>query len=93
MRIVVPLGGNARLKRGEPMTAEAQQTNVRITAAALADLARDHQVIVARGERHTGRRLCRPVRTDRRRIKVVPVEFGKRHQTVKIGEDARRSES
>lgn len=49
MRIVVPLGGNARLKRGEPMTAGAPQTNVRITAAALADLARDHQVIVARG--------------------------------------------
>lgn len=49
MRIVVALGGNALLKRGEPMTAEAQHTNVRIAAAALADLARDHQVIVAHG--------------------------------------------
>ncbi|MCB6180143.1 carbamate kinase [Rhodobacter sp. Har01] len=49
MRIVVALGGNALLKRGEPMTAEAQHTNVRIAAAALADLAREHQVIVAHG--------------------------------------------
>ncbi|MEX1146978.1 MAG: carbamate kinase [Sphingomonadales bacterium] len=49
MRIVVALGGNALLKRGEPMTPEAQHTNVRIAAAALADLARDHQIIVAHG--------------------------------------------
>lgn len=49
MRIVVALGGNALLKRGEPMTAEAQHTNVRIAAVALADLARDHQIIVAHG--------------------------------------------
>lgn len=49
MRIVAALGGNALLKRGEPMTAEAQHTNVRIAAAALADLARDHQIVVAHG--------------------------------------------
>ena len=49
MRIVVALGGNALLKRGEPMTYEAQRTNVRIAAVALADLARDHQIIVAHG--------------------------------------------
>ncbi|GAB1479190.1 carbamate kinase [Paracoccaceae bacterium] len=49
MRIVVALGGNALLKRGDPMTAEAQHTNVRIAAAALADLARNHQIIVAHG--------------------------------------------
>lgn len=49
MRIVVALGGNALLKRGEPMTAEAQHTNIRIAAAALVDLARDHQIVVAHG--------------------------------------------
>ena len=49
MRIVVALGGNALLKRGEPMTFEAQRTNVRVAAVALADLARDHQIIVAHG--------------------------------------------
>lgn len=49
MRIVVALGGNALLKRDEPMTAQAQHTNVHIAAAALADLALDHQIIVAHG--------------------------------------------
>ena len=33
MRIVVALGGNALLRRGEPMTAEAQRANVQIAAA------------------------------------------------------------
>ena len=49
MRIVVALGGNALLKRGERMTIEAQRTNVRVAAVALADLARDHQIIIAHG--------------------------------------------
>ncbi|MEH6836499.1 MULTISPECIES: carbamate kinase [Falsihalocynthiibacter] len=49
MRIVVALGGNALLQRGQPMTAAAQLANVRIAATALADLARDHQIIVAHG--------------------------------------------
>ena len=49
MRIVVALGGNALLKRGEPMTYLAQHTNVRVAALALADLTRDHQIIVAHG--------------------------------------------
>ena len=30
MRVVVALGGNALLKRGEPMTAEVQRGNVRL---------------------------------------------------------------
>jgi carbamate kinase len=49
MRVVVALGGNALLQRGQPMTAAAQYTNVRIAAIALADLARDHQIVVAHG--------------------------------------------
>lgn len=49
MRVVVALGGNALLRRGEPMTVAVQRTNVRIAALALADLARDHQIIVAHG--------------------------------------------
>jgi carbamate kinase len=49
MRVVVALGGNALLQRGQPMTPSAQHTNVRIAAKALADLARDHQIIVAHG--------------------------------------------
>lgn len=49
MRIVVALGGNALLRRGEPMTPEAQRTNVRIAAQALADLAGEHQIVVTHG--------------------------------------------
>ncbi|SFA69262.1 carbamate kinase [Poseidonocella pacifica] len=49
MRVVVALGGNALLQRGQPMTARAQHANVRTAAAALADLARDHQIVVAHG--------------------------------------------
>ncbi len=49
MRIVVALGGNALLKRGEPMTADAQRRNVKIAAEALAPVARDHQLVISHG--------------------------------------------
>src|SRR5262252_11109793 len=49
MRIVVALGGNALLRRGEPMTADAQRHNARIAARALAPLARDNQLVLSHG--------------------------------------------
>jgi carbamate kinase len=49
MRIVVALGGNALLKRGEPMTAERQRANVMVAAAALARVAADHELVVSHG--------------------------------------------
>ena len=49
MRIVIALGGNALLRRGEPMTAEAQRANVRIAAEAMAPIARDHELVVSHG--------------------------------------------
>jgi carbamate kinase len=49
MRIVVALGGNALLKRGEPMTAGHQRANIAIAASALARLANDHELVVAHG--------------------------------------------
>ena len=49
MRIVVALGGNALLRRGEPMTASAQRENVRIAARALAPLALEHELVVTHG--------------------------------------------
>lgn len=49
MRVVVALGGNALLKRGEPMTAEVQRANARTAARSLAVLARDHEIVVAHG--------------------------------------------
>jgi carbamate kinase len=49
VRIVVALGGNALLRRGEEMTAEAQRHNVRIAATALAPVAREHQLVLSHG--------------------------------------------
>jgi carbamate kinase len=49
MRVVVALGGNALLKRGEPMTAEAQRGNVRMAAPALASVAGKHQLVLSHG--------------------------------------------
>jgi carbamate kinase len=49
MRVVVALGGNALLKRGEPMTAERQRANVQVAAAALAKVAMEHELVVSHG--------------------------------------------
>jgi carbamate kinase len=49
VRIVVALGGNALLRRGEPMTAENQRSNVQAAARALAPLARNHQLVISHG--------------------------------------------
>jgi carbamate kinase len=49
VRVVIALGGNALLKRGEPMTAEAQRSNVRIAAPSLAEVARNHALVLSHG--------------------------------------------
>jgi carbamate kinase len=49
MRVVVALGGNALLKRGEPLTVERQRENVRRAARALAPIAREHQLVISHG--------------------------------------------
>jgi carbamate kinase len=49
MRIVVALGGNALLKRGEPMTTEVQRANVKVAAKALAPIAKKHQLVITHG--------------------------------------------
>ena len=49
MRVVVALGGNALLKRGEPMTAENQRINVRSAAPALAAVAKEHELVLSHG--------------------------------------------
>jgi carbamate kinase len=48
-RVVVALGGNALLKRGEEMTAENQRRNARIAAKALEPLCREHEVVITHG--------------------------------------------
>jgi carbamate kinase len=47
--VVVALGGNALLRRGEPLDPERQRGRVRGAARALAELARDHRLVVTHG--------------------------------------------
>jgi len=49
MLVVTALGGNALLKRGEPMTADNQRANIRIACEALAPIAREHRLVVGHG--------------------------------------------
>jgi carbamate kinase len=49
MRIVVALGGNALLRRGESMNADVQRANIRIAARALAPIALSHQLVITHG--------------------------------------------
>ena len=49
MRLVVALGGNALLRRGEPAEAETQRQNVRVAASALAALAAEHELVLTHG--------------------------------------------
>jgi carbamate kinase len=47
--VVIALGGNALLRRTDPMTAEVQRRNVRRAAVAIAPVASDHRIVVAHG--------------------------------------------
>ncbi len=49
MRIVIALGGNALLRRSDPMTTEVQRKNVRTAAQAIAPLAAEHSIVVVHG--------------------------------------------
>ena len=49
MRILVALGGNALLRRGEPLTADAQRANVGIAATALAAIQPGNELIITHG--------------------------------------------
>ena len=49
MRVVVALGGNALLRRGEPLTAENQRANARAACEALAPVALEHELVVSHG--------------------------------------------
>jgi carbamate kinase len=49
MRVVIALGGNALLQRGEAPIAELQQKHVIAAVDALAPLARDHDLVITHG--------------------------------------------
>jgi carbamate kinase len=49
MRIVIALGGNALLQRGQPMTAENQRANIRVAAECIARFVPGNEVVIAHG--------------------------------------------
>lgn len=49
MRIVIALGGNALLRRGQPMTAGNQRENIAAAARRIAAVAPGNQIVVAHG--------------------------------------------
>jgi hypothetical protein len=49
VRILAALGGNALLRRGEPMTADTQRANVQVAAAALAAIHPGNELVITHG--------------------------------------------
>ena len=49
MRVVVALGGNALLQRGQELSAENQRENIRLAAEQLAVIHENHELIIAHG--------------------------------------------
>lgn len=49
MRIVIALGGNALLRRGQPMTAENQRANVHAACERIAEVVAGNEIVVAHG--------------------------------------------
>jgi carbamate kinase len=49
MRVVVALGGNALLQRGQSLNAENQRENIRVAAMQLAEVHKHHQLVIAHG--------------------------------------------
>ncbi len=49
MRVVVALGGNALLQRGQALSAENQRENIRVAAGQLAAIHEKHELVIAHG--------------------------------------------
>ena len=49
MKIVIALGGNALLQRGQPLEADIQRANIKKAAEVIAKVADEHQVILTHG--------------------------------------------
>lgn len=49
MLVVVALGGNALLRRGEALDVAVQRANIKVAAEAVAAIARDHRVVLTHG--------------------------------------------
>jgi carbamate kinase len=48
-RIVIALGGNALLRRGEPLTVENQRANVRLAARSIAPVTEGNDIVISHG--------------------------------------------
>ena len=46
MRVVIALGGNALLRRGQALTADNQRDNARLACKTIAPVAAEHQLVV-----------------------------------------------
>ncbi len=49
MKVVIALGGNALLRRGERADADVQMANVRIASKSVAEIAKEHNVVLTHG--------------------------------------------
>lgn len=49
MRVVIALGGNALLRRGEPLTADNQRQNVKIACEQIAKIYPNNELVIAHG--------------------------------------------
>jgi carbamate kinase len=49
VRIVIALGGNALLRRGQPMTADNQRSNIRAASERIAEIVEGNEIVVAHG--------------------------------------------
>jgi carbamate kinase len=49
VRVVIALGGNALMRRGEPTDDDRQRRNVAVAAAAVSGIAREHSVVITHG--------------------------------------------
>jgi carbamate kinase len=49
LRVVMALGGNALLRRGQPMTVQVQRQNIRKAAEAIVPVAMSHQLVLSHG--------------------------------------------
>ncbi|NVN48332.1 carbamate kinase [Mycolicibacterium hippocampi] len=49
MRVVIALGGNALLRRGQPMTADNQRANIRVAAERIAAITTGNEIVIAHG--------------------------------------------
>ena len=74
MRIVIAVGGNALLERGEKPDAAVQHRHVHRAAQALAPLAADHQLIVCHGNGPQVGLLARESGTDPQLSRPYPLD-------------------